>query len=68
MVMVHLVLPADFHIDGLPSLDALRIETLNELKKAHLATVLDVVFTADPSWGAPVGLDRAATLIEAKNG
>ena len=68
MVMVHLVLPADFHIEGLPSLDAVRIKTLNELKNAHLATVLDVVFTADPTWGAPAGLDGAATPIGAKNG
>ena len=68
MVMVHLVLPADFPIEGLPSLDAVRMETLNELKNAHLATVLDVVFTADPAWGAPAGLDGSANPIGAKNG
>ena len=68
MVMVHLVLPADFHIEGLPSLDVVRIETLRELKNAHLATVLDVVFTADPTWGAPAGLDGAAIPLGAKNG
>jgi predicted Co/Zn/Cd cation transporter (cation efflux family) len=38
-------------------LDAVRTETLKELKTAHLATVLDMVFTADPVWGAPAGLD-----------
>jgi hypothetical protein len=38
-------------------LDAVRTETLKELKTAHLATVLDMVFTADPVWGAPAGLN-----------
>ena len=37
-------------------MDAVRTETLKELKTAHLATVLDIVFTADPAWGAPTGL------------
>jgi hypothetical protein len=49
------VLPAKFQVDGLPILDALRAETLRELKKAHLATVLDMVFTSDPAWGLPTG-------------
>ena len=42
-------------VDGLPALDAMLHETLNELKKAHTATVLDIVFTADPVWGAQAG-------------
>lgn len=53
MVLAHIVLPADFQIDGLPMLDALRVKTLGELKKVHPATALDMVFTADPDWGAP---------------
>jgi predicted Co/Zn/Cd cation transporter (cation efflux family) len=57
MVMAHVVLPTDFQVEGLPSLDAVRDETLKELKTAHLATVLDIVFTADPAWGAPIGLN-----------
>jgi predicted Co/Zn/Cd cation transporter (cation efflux family) len=57
MVMAHVVLPTDFQVEGLPSLDAVRAETLKELKAAHLATVLDMVFTADPAWGAPIGLN-----------
>ena len=38
-------------------LDAVRTATLKELKTAHLATVLDMVFTADTVWGAPTGLN-----------
>ena len=33
MVMAHVVLPTDFQVDGLPSLDAVRAETLKELKQ-----------------------------------
>jgi cation diffusion facilitator family transporter len=57
MVMAHVVLPTDFQVEGLPALDALRAETLKELKSMHLATVLDMVFTADPVWGAPSSLN-----------
>ncbi len=57
MVMAHVVLPTDFQVVGLPSLDTLRAETLKELKSMHLATVLDMVFTADPVWGAPSSLN-----------
>jgi hypothetical protein len=56
-VLAHVVLPIDFRVEGLPSLDAVRGETLKELKSAHLATVLDMVFTADPVWGTPTGLN-----------
>jgi len=55
MVLAHVVLPADFRIDALPSLDALREETLHALRSSHEATVLDMEFTADPVWGAPSG-------------
>jgi hypothetical protein len=44
-------------VEGLPSLYTLWAETLKGLKSAHLATVLDIVFTADPIWGAPMGQD-----------
>ena len=57
MVMAHVVLPSKFQVNGLPMLDAVRRETLKELKTAHLATVLDIVFTADPIWGAPTGIN-----------
>jgi predicted Co/Zn/Cd cation transporter (cation efflux family) len=62
MVMAHGVLPTDFQDKGLPSLDAVRAETLKELKTAHLATVLDMVFTADPVWGAPTGLNSEQNI------
>lgn len=55
MVLAHVVLPSDFQVDGLPFLDAIRAETLDELKKSHSDSVLDMVFTADPEWGAPPG-------------
>ena len=60
MVPAHVVLPAEFQVDGLPMLDAVRAETLEKLKAAHLATVLDMVFTADPGWGAPAGQSTKA--------
>ena len=56
MVLVHVVLPTDFQVDGLAMLDAIRRETLEKLKKAHLATALDMVFTTDALWGAPAKL------------
>jgi len=56
MVLVHVVLPSDFHIDGLPMLDGYRSMTLKNLQDAHPATVLDMTFTADESWGAPAAL------------
>lgn len=58
MVMAHVVLPSDFQVGGLEALDALRVKTLEALKKAHLATILDMVFTADPTWGAPLSLSN----------
>jgi cation diffusion facilitator family transporter len=56
MVLAHVVLPRDFQVRELESLDALRAHTLEVLQKAHLATILDMVFTADPGWGAPFSL------------
>jgi predicted Co/Zn/Cd cation transporter (cation efflux family) len=54
MVLVHVVLPSDYAPGPLTSLDALRMGTLERLQAAHLATILDMVFTADPKWGAPL--------------
>jgi predicted Co/Zn/Cd cation transporter (cation efflux family) len=53
MVLVHVVLPNDFIVEGLPQLDKLRTNTLKKLKQTHPETALDMVFTADPQWGAP---------------
>lgn len=68
MVLAHVVLPSEFQVDGLPTLDAVRAETLKELKTTHLATVLDMVFTADPVWGAPTGLNTDTFPGGVKNG
>jgi cation diffusion facilitator family transporter len=58
MVLAHVVLPEDFPVEGLPQLDALRTKTLDALQKAHLATFLDIIFTADPALGAPAGFKQ----------
>jgi cation diffusion facilitator family transporter len=60
MVMAHVVLPGDAEPRRLESLDALRETTLRRLQEAHLATFLDMVFTTDRKWGAPVSLDPEA--------
>lgn len=62
MVLAHVVLPVEFQVDGLPVLDAVRAETLEKLRAAHLATELDMVFTADPDWGAPGG-QKSLSLV-----
>jgi len=56
------VLPADFPVTTLQTLDAVRARTLRQLKVRHLATILDMVFTADRRWGEPVGLMQAEGL------
>lgn len=59
LVAVHLVLPSDFQFEGLPTLDAVRAKTLASLRQAHPATFLDIIFTADPKWGAPARADES---------
>ena len=53
IVSAHVVLPADFHIGTLSTLDNFREQTLVELKKIHPSTMIDMLFTADRFWGAP---------------
>jgi predicted Co/Zn/Cd cation transporter (cation efflux family) len=53
-VLVHVVLPSDFPVEGLPALDRVREIALEQLKTGHPGAVLDMVFTADTRWGAPV--------------
>ena len=60
MVMAHVVLPSDFQVDGLALFDSLRAETLRQLKSVHGDSVLDMVFTADRDWGAPLNRSAAA--------
>ena len=56
MVLAHVVLPSEFQVETLVALDRVRTITLDRLKAGHLATMLDMVFTADPTWGAPFSL------------
>jgi len=52
-VLVHVVLPADWQVDGLGALDAVRERIEQAVRAAHPRLLLDVVFTADPYWAAP---------------
>ena len=54
MVSVHVVLPEDYAITGLGQLDGIRAEVLAALEKLHRPTIVDVIFTADRLWGAPI--------------
>ena len=55
MVSVHLVMPRDYPVSGLTELDAIRAEVQIALEQLHKPTIVDVLFTADRIWGAPVG-------------
>ena len=46
--------PTDYQPDGLSALDKLRVQTYEALCKAHVATIVDILFTADRQWGAPL--------------
>jgi predicted Co/Zn/Cd cation transporter (cation efflux family) len=54
IVLVHVVLDADYNPGTLQSLDALRTKTFEALSEAHYATILDMLFTSDRQWGAPL--------------
>jgi cation diffusion facilitator family transporter len=56
MVLAHVVLPDSFSIETLSMLDNIREQCQNRLREAHLATILDMVFTADRYWGAPAAI------------
>lgn len=62
MVLVHAVLPENFHINGLAELDDIRRRTITSLKKEHLATILDMVFTMDSKLAEP-----ASPLLQVKS-
>jgi len=55
MVGAHAVLPEDFGVERLKSLDEVRAKILKRLQDEHLATVLDIFFTTDAEWGKPAG-------------
>ena len=54
LVLIHVVLPEEYSVGGLKTLDAIRTQTYHALSSAHAATVVDILFTADRRWGAPL--------------
>ena len=62
MVLVHAVLPENFRINDLVELDEIRRRTIANLKKEHLATILDMVFTTDSKLAEP-----ASPLLQVKS-
>ena len=54
MVLVHVVLPSVYRPDGLSQLDEIRGQTYRELSESHVATLVDILFTTDRQWGAPL--------------
>ncbi len=55
LILAHVVLPADFPIKNLQLLDSYRRKTQAQLLDQHRDTWLDLLFTADASFGAPTG-------------
>ena len=64
MVLVHVVLPTDYEPASLGSLDDVRAKTHDALVAAHVATILDMLFTTDRQWGAPLSDGGAGGPIE----
>ena len=54
MVSVHVVLPEDYSVTSLRQLDGIRVKVLSALEELHRPTIVDVIFTADRLWGAPI--------------
>ena len=54
MVLVHVVLSADYSPNGLIALDTIRTRIYEALRESHVATIVDVLFTTDRQWGAPL--------------
>lgn len=53
LILAHVVLPSDYEVGRLAPLDEIRSQTWAQLKAHHADSILDMVFTADPSMGAP---------------
>lgn len=58
IVLAHVVLPANYRVESLAAFDAVRRDCTQSLQQAHPATILDMLFTSDRLWGAPVATDR----------
>ena len=54
MVLAHVVLPPDFQVGKLTRLDEQRAGVLEALRADYPVVVLDMIFTADSFWGAPM--------------
>ena len=54
MVLVHVVLPDEYGPERLAHLDAVRTQTYKAFREAHVETIVDMLFTADRRWGAPL--------------
>lgn len=54
-VLAHPVLPAGYAVQMLAILDAVRAGAQAQLWKAHPAIIINLLFTADRAWGAPIG-------------
>lgn len=59
-VTVHVVLPKGADSPAITEMDRIRGLTNRRLIEEYPNTVLDVVFTADPGWGAPESLSTAS--------
>ncbi len=55
LVSVHVVVPEQYPISSIGELDEIRARILRALQKLHESTYVDVLFTADRRWGAPLG-------------
>jgi len=53
MVMVHVVLAEEVNV-RVEDMDRYRHKGLDELKQVYPLTELDIIFTKDPAWGAPL--------------
>lgn len=54
LVSVHVVLPEEFGPVRLGLFDEVRRITLERLQASHPETILDILFTSDPLWAAPI--------------
>lgn len=57
MVMVHVVLSPQLSL-SVEEMDAYRNKIFEHLQRIHPMTILDVVFTKDPAWGAPLAGEK----------
>lgn len=53
-ILAHVVLPEDYSPEDLQAMDRQRGKTLEALKSNYQNVVLDMLFTTDRTWGAPM--------------